>query len=171
MRPHRTTTPGRTVERYVGVQRVIEVAEPGAGRDWSLVLPSGAYWRLLVGSCELTTSAAEASRTPGMQIENGSVVLWRATGGETIRRELRRRVSYSSAGSPGGEQISGNPVSLEIPELIFSDGFVISSFTELLQREDRYTGINLLFDEIAHGPHGIEPVEPGIHVDIDTIGN
>jgi hypothetical protein len=59
-----------------GVRRVVMVANPGAGADWSVTVPGGHQWRLIGGAGVFTTSAVVANRFSALQVSDSDGVFY-----------------------------------------------------------------------------------------------
>ncbi len=61
-----------------GNLRLINIANPAAGVDWTVTIPINTRWNLRHVFATLTTSAAAANRNPRLQVTAGGAAVFRS---------------------------------------------------------------------------------------------
>jgi hypothetical protein len=139
----------------VPTERRITVAPPSPGSDWSYTVPPGTWLRLLSGSATLMTSSAAAYRYPGTMVND-------ARGGEVgelessaVTANVTQQLVYTISHNwqTGGAAFVKVTLSLSLPYFVLPPGYILGSVTPNLQRDDRYSKIELLFEEWTSQPY------------------
>ena len=148
------TFPGAGYSQIPGVRQVVNIANPGAGNNWSFTIPGGYYGRLIAGQATFTTSAVVANRVTGIQINDGNVNLWSVLEPNAITANSTVFMSYT--GQPITAQVAGVPafVAIGIPVAWLEQGYILRSLSQNIDPGDTYTAINLWFEFFDYGYYG-----------------
>src|SRR5215471_958286 len=149
-----STFPGGAADSITGERRIINVAAPGAGNEWSLTFGAGFFWRLLCGQSTFTASAAVANRFPGIQISDGNVNLATIDTQAAIVATTVATVTYVPTYATIETAASAPNVVVGVPPIWFEAGFIIRSSTVGRDVGDTYTLINLWFEALDYGAYG-----------------
>lgn len=131
---------------------------PAAGADWIATVPAGHTWTLLSAQGTLTTSAAVATRLPGLDISDGAghiIVTEAANVGVTA--SIVERVGFAvgdSANQDGVGAALGNRQTVALPSgIVLPAGYTIASRTVNIQAADQWSAVVLtVLDSSAGGP-------------------
>jgi hypothetical protein len=150
--PVQSPTPG--IGAFAGVNRRLDVPAPAAGAEWSLTLPGGSWWRLLLGRATLVTDATVTTRVPGLQLLDPDAQVYETLSQTGVTATNTAAAVYASgAGAVNiGQGSAEAPVSW--PDVVMPAGWVLRSRTLNLQAADQYSAIRLWFAEIDLGPGG-----------------
>lgn len=125
------------------------LANPAAGADASLTLPSGYQYRVLLASWTFTASAQVATRKPGLVLRDGDGNL-RFEVLTTLGVEAGKKVFVSGAEGQSTQGFSANEWGgFPTPELLIPAGWSIATLTAGIQTEDLVTGVRLLLEELS----------------------
>jgi hypothetical protein len=127
--------------------KVLPIASPAAGNDFTITVPGGALWEVLGFQGVFTTSAAVASRQARLQYANGDGALFFATAAATtIPASQANRMSWAQGlGTFGTTAASNAP--LPTPPIPLPVGFRINSFTANIDVADQWSGLILIVRE------------------------
>lgn len=140
--------------QFAGVNRRIDVPAPAAGAEWSLTLPGGSWWRLLLGRSRLVTAVAVANRDPGIELLDPDNQVWAAVTSTVIAASLTTTVSYASGSGAATAGVAGALVAVPMTDAFLPPGYVLRSFTPSLQAADQYDQVRLWMQELDLGPLG-----------------
>ena len=139
------TTQGR---RLPGVRRAVTVANPNAGADWSVAVPSGVMWRIVCGFDNLATSAAAGSRitTYVVKVDGVKVFQSGAAGNQAASNSWPHSFSpyIASMAFFSAAVVMQYPV----PDMLLPQGATFGTQTAALDVLDQYSQIALLVDEV-----------------------
>lgn len=125
-------------------------ANPAAGADFTVTVPSGKFWRLLTMIATLQTSAVVAARAVKLFIDDGTDNLYE-TGNNDTGHSASITAQYSFA--PGCPMsTTAVPASavlrhFPVPEMVLMPGYRIRIVTGALDVGDQWSAIKLLVDE------------------------
>lgn len=147
-------SPAEGFGTFAGVNRPLDVPTPVAGAEWSLTLPGGAWWRVLLGRARLVTSVAVANRQPGLQLLDPDAQRWATVAGIAVAASLTTVVGYASGSGAAGGGTAGACVQVAMADVFLPPGFILRSFTPLLDAADQYDQVRLWVQELDLGPLG-----------------
>lgn len=132
--------------------KVVRVATPAAGADFTITAAEGALWRVRTVRASLVTSAVVANRTVRLVADDGTDEYFRVramssvVGGATV-------VHSVFPGSPGLTAV-GDTLVLAWPTdgLILPRGHRLRSLTDLIDVGDQWSGITALVEIFPEGP-------------------
>ena len=116
------------------------VAQPAAGADWSLAIPSGHVYRLLAVMATLVTSAAVATRIPRLVVSDGNTRLIDVPPFATQAASLTRRYLYLPQCSAFA---TGNGVLSPLPDISLQAAWTIGTLTDAIDAADQWSSIVL----------------------------
>lgn len=124
-----------------------QVANPAAGADWSITVPAGSIWRVLVIRAVLTASATVATRVPILQVKDAAGnTIFDVPPAATLAAGGGANMNWSAGAnsivSNNSRFMQGLPMGMILPE-----GAVISSSTVAIQTGDQWSAINLLVEQ------------------------
>lgn len=135
-------------KRLPGVRRVVNVANPAAGADWSVAVPSGVMWRLTTGVATLTTSAAVANRLPGLSFVTSDGMIYRSPDDNAIGANVVANRVYVCNGV-NAQTVNNNSWSeVAVPDMWIPSGTLISSNTTAIDVADQWSNIHLFVGEL-----------------------
>lgn len=153
---------GETVWRRS--RRVVSVAAPAAGSDWSVRVPGGHVWILEAIGARLTTVTTTMSRVPVLTIGDGTGDVLEVVPAGTAERDETRRFAWlpDQAGLTG----LGGVVS-PLPRLVLGPGWSVRVVTLGLQAGDAWSQIRLAVLDltVAAGPIELGNV-PDLRVEV-----
>lgn len=143
-------------EHHNHVQRIIPIASPAAGNEWSITVPGGSIWSPIGITYRLVCSAAAANRVSTVAFTDGSTtfgqcspsVLQVAT--QSFRYSLWRGLGQGSVSAGASIQVAS------LPELWLPSGFTIASLTSAIDVADQYSAVALIVEEILVQPPGVK---------------
>lgn len=134
-----------------GAPRSITVSNPAAGSEWSQVVPTGARWKIVAVVAQLVTSAAVATRSVRLFLDDGANVFFATPAAAT--QAAGATVAYSYGDGAGGP-ITADAAFIEAPlpnDCYLLGGFRIRSKTANIDVGDQYSLITLLVQEWQEG--------------------
>lgn len=144
------------MSRYSGervrrrIRRVVPVANPAPGAEWSVTVPAGAVWWPLAVRSVLTTSATVGTREPALVIaETRDVITIPVPSGiEASAIGIYEWVVDVSVPGPSTTQVA------PLPRIGLPAGWSVRSVTLGLDVADQWSDITLLVTEqmVAAGP-------------------
>lgn len=150
----------RPVHRAWGALIQEEVAAPEAGKPWKWVVPAAYVWRLVALRVVLTSSAQEATRSPGLALkDNRGVTYYETVSAQTVAKSEKVGLSVVEAFAPtaAGAKL---PQVLAIPAVLLPPEFVLEGVTGSIQTEDAYSAVQVLAEQFEPAPdHPIAEVE------------
>lgn len=133
--------PAMTSVDGAGVIRSIQATNPGAGADFTVTVPAGARWQLLGLNYQLVTSAAVATRTSQLVIDDGANVVFQNTQAAGQAASLTEQYCYTPLGGNSPVAQGASLLSLA-PSAFLAAGYRIRSVTANIQAGDQYSLIN-----------------------------
>lgn len=129
-----------------GLLRSVLGGAPAAGADISDTVPAGARWRLQSALFALTTDAVAGTRSPVMQIFDGTNTIAEYGSVTTQGPSHAWRWTFSPSGSP---VVAANSVSVgvAIAPLVLLAGWSIKTSTVALDVGDQYAAARYLVEE------------------------
>lgn len=123
------------------------VANPAAGADWSVTVPTGQIWRVRSIFAQLVSSATVANRQPFLQIKDaGGNFLFLLDWGTAQTASLTS--SYTWGGScplvNNGTSIFVGPIP---QDMVLAEGSTISASTASIQTGDQWQKVCLLVEQ------------------------
>jgi len=129
-----------------GNLRSITGTDPAAGAEISETVPTGAVWRLMALSCQLTTSGVGSSRTARLALDDGTNIYYQVEPSATTPISVTRRFSSGAIGD--------RPASVTtdfywpIPYNVFMPAaHRLRTVTNNLDATDNYTAPQMLVEE------------------------
>ena len=130
-----------------GRVRVIVVADPSVGGEFSIDLPTGVRWEIKTVTGLLTTDANSGNRIPRLQIKDGSIIVAEFASDFVLLASDDMRYLWG----PGLSQVTTNPTSASrgiiVAGLRLVDKMTIGSTTPSLRAGDQWSEITLLVEE------------------------
>lgn len=132
--------------------RVVPVAPPAPGQEWSIAAPGQGYWRILAARWVLVTDANVANRHVSLLLDDQTDVLAGLPAGAVQAAGLTQSYSLFPGSPPGA--LAGAPWLLPAPTdgLVLMPGFRVRSSTVAIQVGDQYSAIRLYVEELPTGP-------------------
>lgn len=129
------------LEQYEQTPRVVTVANPAAGSDWSLFVPGGVVWQVQSILTRFNTNATVANRVPAIVIGDGSNNVMRVSGANAATASNTHRYCWMKTfGVSNGPDVS-NAMSTSFPDVPIPGGWQIQVVTTGLQAGDAWTEI------------------------------
>jgi len=129
-----------------GAIKVISVANPGAGVQFSQAVPTNALWRPLIVRYLLTPSAVAGTRRAGVEYNDGTNVLGRFMSGGTQAASTAQQHTFGHGTAisvvAGSEWNNGLPHSVRLKAAM-----QINSFTPAFDVGDAFTAIFITVEE------------------------
>jgi putative heme iron utilization protein len=136
-----------------GLQRIVQVDSPAAGKEWSFRLPSvpeGVWWKVKTAKFILTTSAVVANRqvrmgfflTDGADPFAAAVVSNQQAAGLVVNYFMQEASGQVGAFNDAGAKSAQIPFDLKLQA-----GYIVGSQTVALDVGDQYSGIVLCLEE------------------------
>ncbi len=124
-------------------RRIVQVANPAAGADWSVQVPGSEAWDVRSLVATLTTSAVVANRAPRLELAEVGIVNARFQPGRAPAASQTTRWSLVTGGPSASNTSSTVGTWGGSSELIVWPGQVIQVVTENLDAGDTWTEIAL----------------------------
>lgn len=124
---------GRTATRRY--PKVISIAAPIAGADWTTTVPAGELWDVLSIFSSLTSAVAVANRAPRLQISDGNVVWLDIPSAAVQAASLTYRYVYVEGATLAAVS---NGQTVGIPDLVLLPGAIIRVTTDNIQAADQW---------------------------------
>lgn len=157
MRGHGTdpvVSPGGPLGVFPGVHRVLDVPAPVAGAEWSFTVPSLGWLRIRSIVATLTTSAVVANRVAGFTLSDPDRVAYAASSNLALPASSAQRIVYMPGTGSGGLVGAGGTLLVPLPDLIVPVGYVLKSFTGLIDVADQYSNVRMIVEEFDTHPAG-----------------
>lgn len=119
----------------------IPVPTPGAGAEWSLVVPAGYVWRVLAVAGTLTTSATVATREARLTLADATGVVLSLGVAATQAAGLATRYAWTAGGGYAAGSSAGGTLP---PDLSLEAGWTLASSTVNLDAGDAWSAVSLL---------------------------
>lgn len=124
----------------------VQVTNPGAGADWSFVVPTRGRMRLISLNAVLTTSAAVANRAPTYIVDDGL----NTVGVFGINANIAASIAANITGTAGNFNgtVAPNLFGISVPDLMMLPaGWHLRSLTSAIQAADQWSSIFLNVEE------------------------
>ena len=124
----------------------VTLANPAAGADWTVTIPTFCRRRVAAVVAQLVTNATVASRIPEIRVQSGSVLEYVGTPTLAVPASTTAQV----CGSPSVSTAIAGQVDVMIPlgqPLIMPGGSKLQSATLGLQAGDQWSNVTILFEE------------------------
>lgn len=131
-----------------GVRRVVQVASPGAGNNWQVVVPGGVQWFVIGGQFTLTTDATVANRLPAMTVTVNGVGVWYVQPSNALPAGSVGKYTVVSGLSQTGNVGFASGQIVVLPPTWVPEAAVIASSVVNLDATDTLTGITLWVEEV-----------------------
>lgn len=140
-------------ESLVHNTQIRTVANPGAGNELVVPVPSGEDWRFLALRATFTASAAVANRTPGIVFDDQTGVGIEITSAFQITAGLQFRVCW--VGDLANSFTSGTAgvLSLTAPQVVLPTAWRIRTLTPGLDVGDAWSAITVFFERLDEPPY------------------
>lgn len=141
-----------TTKAPVSYYKVVPVAQPAVGTEFTLTAPGGEYWRVVSLRFTLVTSAAVANRTPRLRVSDGTDVY--ASHGPVAVQAAGVTLAYSAHEGSAVRAAIGGEAGLSWPTRghLLQPGHRIVSSTDLIDVGDQYSAIVALVQSFPAGP-------------------
>jgi hypothetical protein len=133
------------------VLRVLPVAQPAAGADFSFAVPGESSWGLVAVSATLVTSAAVANRVPVLRFTDGSNVYFRKPALAAITATLTTQVSWVPELGSDQTALSGGALTVPLPTVYLAPGNVIACSTTAIDVGDQWSNVVVTAVEVFNG--------------------
>jgi hypothetical protein len=133
------------------VQRVVPIASPAAGADFTITTPGESTWSVLSIAATLTTSAVVANRVPVLRMTDGSSVLWRVPALVAVTASLTTQVSWVAELGYQQAALSGGALTVGLPPMYLQPGNIVALTTSALDVGDTWTNIVVQVAEVFNG--------------------
>lgn len=130
-----------------GAIRSVQVANPAAGVDWTVPVPTGARWYPLSVQARLVTSAAVGNRVPVLSINDGVNFLWQNA--QVPAQPASTNILYTwSQSAPNAAAAIIGAVGLNLVEAArMQQAWNIFTSTNGILAGDQWSQINLWLEE------------------------
>lgn len=130
------------------VPRIVTVASPAAGADWSVNVPGGMVWQVQAIAATLVTSVVVANRFAALLVGDGTTTPIRLGGAPAIVASLTTRFCWLR--DYGHSITASNPSGITIawPVIPILGGWTISSSTLAIDVGDQWSAISLFVFEV-----------------------
>lgn len=133
-----------------GPGAILSVAQsnPAAGADFIVTVPTGARWRVQKLFATLVTSAAVATRSVDLIVDDGANILWQMSAGVTQAASLTDNYILDPGGTfRGTDGLTPANVHHPLGPIVLSAGMRIRSSTASIQAADQWSAIRTLVEE------------------------
>lgn len=138
------------------IPRVVPVASPGAGAEWTQRIPGGSLWYVQSIRATLTTSVTVANRAPVITISDGSAVFAQAPGGDVQAASLTWQYAWMRNFRDHFRlALTTTPVS-GFPAMPLVGGFILASATTAIDATDQWSNIVIYVLEVEETPYDVE---------------
>lgn len=127
--------------------RIVTVANPAVGADWTTTMPVRVRWELIAVRGQYVADANVANRDPALRIDSGATIMYEAPVDRQINAGETRRLSW---GAGVGVISSGNGLVYNgsIPVgLMLNNAMKILTVTNQIQIGDQWSGVVLVVRE------------------------
>lgn len=136
----------------VSYYKVVTVANPVAGGEFTLTAPGGEYWRVVSLRFVFVSSAAVANRTPRLNVGDGTDI-YASHRAEAVQAAGVTTAFSAFEGGPGGLSIGGLAyISWPDRGVLLQPGHRITSSTDLIDVADQYSAIRAMVQSFPAGP-------------------
>lgn len=155
---------GSSAASLLGRREPRRLANPAAGADWSLKLPSGYAYRLLLVRWTLKASAQAAGRMLAFQISDGDglVALQTVDSGE-VTAGLTASISLAPDLTTAASSDKLRHT-IAMPAVLLDAGWTIGSLTTAIQTEDQVENVRLLLEQLDDTYPGETPGREEVHI-------
>lgn len=159
---------GTPASRLQGQPRDLLVASPAAGKDLSILLPSGYRYRLLSLVATFTAAAAVFTRQPSLVVTDGDgLVRYRTPWPGSLKTGATGVYCAGQGASAIGEETAA-AFSIEPPAFLIPAGWSIGTLTHELQATDQWSGVRVFWEELSDTYPGTAAGHPDhSHLEID----
>lgn len=126
--------------------KVVTVANPAAGADFSATVPAGKMWDSIAVHFHLATAVAVATRVAKITISDGTTMFAETRAGATQVASLTYEYTFVPNMQALAEQ--GLVVGGAMPKVVLNAGSIISSSIYNIQAADQISNIALYVREI-----------------------
>lgn len=130
-----------------GIIRYLNQANPAAGADVFITVPTGALWKFRTLNATFTTSATAATRTISFSVDDGTTIYFEVIPSITVTASLARLFRMGVLQGYEQPTIQNSRLSIGLPELILPAAHRFYSNTGSLQTDDAWTAINFTVEE------------------------
>jgi hypothetical protein len=138
------------------IPRIITVAQPAAGAEWTVSVPGGALWLIQTIRCTFQTSATVANRVPRLLFSDGTTEYMRIF--PNLLQAAGSTFAFTFVKGLGTAYSQGVTamVALPSPEVPIIGGHSITASTQNLDPGDQWSAIALFVLEVEETPFGVE---------------
>jgi len=134
-----------------GVVRSVQIANPAAGADFTITVPTGARWELVSASALFTTAAAVANRHTLLVVDDGANIVYESA--QTTAQIASLAIQHSwgqaiAASTDAGGLSDVNPLPARIALV---GGWRVRSSTGNIQAADQWSAIFISVREWLEG--------------------
>lgn len=133
------------------VLRVVSVADPGAGADFTFTVPGASTWELLALTAQIVTDGTAQNRTPGLRVTDGTDTIMKLPIGVAITTGLTVQVSWVAGACFTNTTLVGNTLGVAMPRMILPPGFTFGPVTGLLHSGDQWSTCRATVIEVFTG--------------------
>lgn len=133
--------------------RVVRIANPGAGSEWSQAIPGDREWQVLTVRGTYTASAAVATRQVRLKFNDGTRDYWIVP--TVLGENAGEQVIYGWATELGDVMLptaGDNTVGIPLPRIVMLPGHRLLSDVRNRQSGDAWTDVSLYVLERVPGP-------------------
>lgn len=139
---------GSNLDASWGQRRDQAVPNPAAGADWTFRFTAGAWYRVLLATWTLTTSAQVANRSPSLQLLDGDGLVRFQSVDPLALVASKAAIVSAGVGMPTTSGGSGLAATIGMPDILIPAGWSLASTTAAIQTEDQASAIRLLVEEL-----------------------
>jgi len=135
----------RTINAFHGNIRSFTVSDPGAGNEFTIVVPDRRRWRILAVRFRLTTDVTEADRVVHLHLGDSANIFADVCVTTAHAASTLKTYNFSNFGSTQLAPV--DCLYIPLPPLPLSAGFRILTATDLLKGGDAFSSIRYLVEE------------------------
>lgn len=138
--------------------RVVQIANPAAGADWSVTVPGGRLWRPLGITAKLVTSAVAGTRSPALKLTDQTNTLVELAPFSTQATGLTVLYSWSNGSVSGAGSSATGVITTALPDWVLPAGYVIGPTTAAIDTGDQWSQVVAWVEEVDTQPRGVHEI-------------
>lgn len=147
-------SPGKAATPFIGVAKPFIFPAPLPGVEVDIVLPGGAFYRVINWYQLFTTSVAVANRTPRFRITDATTRLWSLGIPANVAASTAVEINLASNLPLSASLSIALTGTLPFPDVVIPGGFHLLTNTLNIDVGDQYGAPVLWMEELDQGPMG-----------------
>ena len=124
-------------------RKTVQVAQPGAGLDWSVTVDGGEIWIPVSIAAQLVTSAVVANRDPRLEISNSDgTIAYVATNAAEVA-SLTHRLCWVRGYGAVTNDTTGHVHTYPLPDVALMPGETVASVTTNIDAGDQWKNVRV----------------------------